>query len=139
MLLHLLLHLHLLPLQLQHALLGSHRGSRGRMLVGVAVPVLVLPASTLERHQSGLVKRPARTQDRATTTEQHFPACSSTICGDISPFSAIGGAHGTGSAGVPGVALSRFQLFAPPGAGRVRAERPALGSLADVAPLERPG
>jgi hypothetical protein len=64
------------------------------------------------------------------------PAC--TPCGADSVFGAIGGAHGPGSAGLD-AALSRFRMFAPPGAGRVRHEAPALGSPVDVAPLERPG
>ena len=59
-------------------------------------------------------------------------------CGSSSLFGAIEGAHTTGSAGVV-AALSRFRLFAPSGAGRVRHDTPALGLPVEITALERPG
>jgi hypothetical protein len=72
----------------------------------------------------------------ATASHGHAPLC--LPCEPTNLFSAIGGARQSGSAGAV-AALSRFQLFAPSGAGRVRQDAPALGSPVDIAPDERPG
>ena len=60
-------------------------------------------------------------------------------CGSSSLFGAIEGAHDTGFAGGVVARLSRFRLFAPSGAGRVRPDAPALGLPVEIAALERPG
>jgi hypothetical protein len=84
------------------------------------------------------LERPGETRQQATSTtsDGHGPLC--IPCEPTNFFGAIGGARQSGSAGAV-AALSRFQLFAPSGAGRVRQDVPALGSPVDIAPDERPG
>ena len=87
---------------------------------------------------------PARAEQRSTRTHTAAAGTSNDrslvcpTCGSSSLFGAIEGAHTTGSAGVV-AALSRFRLFAPSGAGRVRHDAPALGLPVEIAALERPG
>jgi hypothetical protein len=71
-----------------------------------------------------------------TGSKERTPVC--LPCEPTHFFGAIEGTRQAGSAGAVAV-LSRFQLFAPSGAGRVRQEAPALGSPVDIAPDERPG
>ena len=81
-------------------------------------------------------QRSTRTYTAAGTSNDRSLVCPT--CGSSSLFGAIEGAHTTGSAGVV-AALSRFRLFAPSGAGRVRHDAPALGLPVEIAALERPG
>ena len=68
----------------------------------------------------------------APVCEQH--------CGIDLLFGAIGSARGVGSGSGDGMAaLTRYYLFAPPGAGWVQAEEPAPGAPAFTSPIERPG
>jgi hypothetical protein len=92
----------------------------------------------LERSPLALVEQRSTREQAAvgTSKKDRSPVC--TTCGDTSLFGVIGGAHQTGSAGVVAT-LSRFRLFAPSGAGRVRHEAPALGLPVEIALLERPG
>ena len=81
-------------------------------------------------------QRSTRTHAAAGTSKDRSLVCPT--CGSSSLFGAIEGAHTTGSAGVVAT-LSRFRLFAPSGAGRVRHDTPALGLPVEITPLERPG
>ena len=95
----------------------------GGALLAQTPPALVERRATAKRAKAG------RSNGRS-------PVCTS--CGSSSVLGVIVSAHGTGSAGVAAT-LSRFLVFAPSGAGRVRAEAPALGLPVDTAALERPG
>jgi epidermal growth factor receptor substrate 15 len=88
-----------------------------------------LPPATVEQRSTAQRAAARPSQDRSLVCP---------TCGSSSLFGAIEGAHGTGTAGVVAV-LSRFRLFAPSGAGRVRHEAPALGLPVEITPLERPG
>ena len=80
----------------------------------------------------------ARTHSHAAAAGSSDRSLVCPTCGSSSLFGAIEGAHTTGSAGVVAT-LSRFRLFAPSGAGRVRHDAPALGLPVEITPLERPG
>jgi hypothetical protein len=100
-------------------------------------PATVVAATFLKQSLPAQVEQQsAREQGAARPWQDRSLICPT--CGDTSLFGAIEGAHATGTAGVAAT-LSRFRLFAPSGAGRVRHEAPALGSPVENAPLERPG
>jgi len=110
-----------------------------------AVYAAATPSSGLLAAETTLLSPLAPTRDeqrqphaRAAAGATHDPLLVCPTCGSSSLFGAIEGAHTTGSAGVV-AALSRFRLFAPSGAGRVRHDAPALGLPVEIAALERPG
>jgi hypothetical protein len=102
---------------------------------------LAAPAAT--RGGSATTVQPAghphaarHAETAARASDDRTPLC--LPCEPTNLFGAIEGARQAGSAGAV-AALSRLQLFAPSGAGRVRQDAPALGSPVDIAPDERPG
>jgi hypothetical protein len=118
----------------------SRRTPATRLLPHGSVPTsstTVVAASFPKRFPPAQVERQS-TREQVAARPSQDPSLICPTCGDTSLFGAIEGAHTTGTAGVVAT-LTRFRLFAPSGAGRVRHEAPALGSLVENAPLERPG
>src|SRR5262249_9178715 len=96
-----------------------------------AVPVSTAPTVAASRTATAHHESAGR-----AATSGHTPLC--LPCEPSNFFGVIGGAREPGPAGAV-AALTRFQLFAPSGAGRVRHDASALGSPVDIAPDERPG
>jgi hypothetical protein len=116
------------------------------LTVVLGAQIAALPLAAAAATRSGSITPAAETAGRphaarhaeaaARSSSDRAPLC--LPCEPTNLFGAIEGARQAGSAGVV-VALSRFRLFAPSGAGRVRHDAPALGSPVDIAPDERPG